>query len=98
MQIVIMMDATPKRTVKKVVEAKIAANECLVCDRPAARRGLCIQHYGDYRVALSHTRHDKRHELEARWIREGRLLPSRQGQRLGAPISPFMADVQEIMS
>ena len=92
-----MFDATPKRTVKKAVDAKIAANECLLCEQPAERRGLCAQHYGDYRVALMKVPHDKRYEFVAKLIQDGHLLPSRQGQRLNAPVTPFDIAAQEIV-
>lgn len=98
MQFVIMLDATPKRTVKKAVEAKVAAGQCLLCSEPQHKRGLCTQHYGEYRVALSRVPHSKRSEFNARLIQEGQLMPSRQGQRLNVPPSPFLQMAQEVTS
>lgn len=98
MQFVMMFDATPKRTVRKAVDAKVVEHECLLCTEPMNKRGLCDQHYGEYRVALLKVPHDKRTEFDARLIQEGHLLPSRQGQRLGSPVSPFAQAAQELTS
>lgn len=80
--LVMIVDAKPKPSVRQLVDAKVEACKCLACEGTAAKRGLCILHYGRFRTALQETPRSDRHTFEARLIRDGKLLASRQGQRL----------------
>lgn len=56
---------------------------CIVCGKAEEdrRRGLCTQHYNQFRTALTSVPAVDRRSFEDRLVESGRLLPSRQGQR-----------------
>lgn len=78
----VLMDVRLKAGVKQHVEAKVAANECLCCNQPAESLGLCSAHYHRFYRKLNRKSEVERETFRAKQIREGRLLKSRQGQRL----------------
>lgn len=77
---VFVMDVRPKPSTRKIVEERDERGVCLLCEKPAVRRGLCDCHYARFRMAKLDVAREKRAEFEAQQIREGRVLPSRQGQ------------------
>ena len=78
---VVMVDTTPRTITRKLIKQKLDRNECLLCGAPAHKRGLCKTHYSRYRVVRSEKAASDRVMFDARLIKSGRLLPSRQGQR-----------------
>lgn len=78
--LVVMVDATPKVVTRKQIKAKVSAGECLLCKQQIWKRGLCKTHYSRYRVARAERPEDERVMFDAKQIRAGKLLPSRQGQ------------------
>lgn len=74
----------PRKAIRASVEEKLRKNECLLCDGAASRRGLCNMHYQQYRSAMVGLPPEKRQVVEAELIREGKLAPDRQGQRLAS--------------
>lgn len=77
---VMIVDQKARLGIRKKVLAKVEANVCLCCDLPAHRRGLCDRHYYLFRSAQFALAPHDRPVNEARMIRAGKLLPSRQGQ------------------
>lgn len=88
MYVVMAIDVEPKRTVRKLVGEKIASGECLHCTEHAERLGLCGSHYHQYRMTLLQKPANEREVWKAQQIRDGKVLKSRQGQRLGLD-NPF---------
>ncbi len=80
--VVVMADAKPRMEVRRVVERKASANECLLCKSKVFKRGLCTTHYGRYRIARTDVPVAERPLFDAKQIKAGRLLSSRQGQRM----------------
>jgi hypothetical protein len=80
---VVVMDVRLKQGVRAIVAAKVAAGQCLCCEEPSAgdRLGLCSKHYQRFRTALLEKPIGERETFRAQLIRDGKLLPSRQGQR-----------------
>lgn len=79
---VMIVEAKPKPSVKEHVEACVENCTCLICGEPAEKRGLCLPHYGQFRVALAGVAPSERYGFQQKLIRQGKLLPSRQGQQL----------------
>jgi hypothetical protein len=79
---VMVMEARPKPGLKKIVEERDESGLCLLCDRPALKRGLCTCHYGRWRTARAEhsSRECERLAFDAKQIRDGKLLPNRNGQ------------------
>lgn len=75
-------DVKAKGKVAKRVRERDAAGLCLLCDRPAKRRGLCSCCYSRWYMRLQRTAEAKRASLEREVILLGELMPDRQGQRL----------------
>lgn len=73
------MDARPRPAIRKQVEERDQLGLCLLCDSPAHKRGLCTKHEGRWRRARVKRPANQRLTFDAKQIREGRLLPSRQG-------------------
>lgn len=90
MYMVMAIDVEPKRTVRKQVEERAASGLCLHCDREAERLGLCGTHYHQYRMSLLQKPASEREVWKARQIRDGKVLKTRQGQRLYP--NPFASD------
>lgn len=75
------LEALPKY--RKYVRERDAAGLCLQCDSPADKsRGLCTHHHHRFRMDRLDTPRNKRKAFEDRMILTGKILPSRQGQRL----------------
>jgi hypothetical protein len=79
---VMILDTKPKLGKRRQVQERAASGKCLLCDCEAKRLGLCTTHYGRFRTALTKLPENDREPFKARLRREGKLLPSRQGQRL----------------
>jgi hypothetical protein len=77
-----MVDAKPNASVRKVTLEKAEACQCLLCDAAAHKRGLCVVHYQRYRTARAELPIEQRPLFDAKLQRTGKLLASRQGQRL----------------
>lgn len=90
---VMIVDVKPRPSVRQHVQECRDKNVCLLCGKPAEKRGLCLPEYGQYRVALMELPLVERPAFEARMIREGKLLPSRQGQRIDQP-NTFRAEAE----
>lgn len=80
------MQALPKH--RKRVSAKETAGQCLCCEEPAERRGLCHRHHWRFRMELLGTTASKRGVCEKNRILSGTILPKRQGQGGGRPRKP----------
>lgn len=78
---VMIVDAKPKPSVKGHVEECRRKGICLVSGKPAFKRGLSMIEYSRFRTALMELPRGERDAFEAKLIRQGKLLPSRQGQR-----------------
>lgn len=80
---VMVMEARPKPGLKRIVEERDDSGLCLLCDQPARKRGLCTCHYGRWRTArLEHSKREaERLAFDAQQIRDGKLLPDRQGRK-----------------
>lgn len=82
MYMVMAIDVEPKRTVRKHVEERAASGLCLHCEKAAERLGLCNSHYHQFRMALLQKPMADREIWKAQQIRDGKVLRTRQGQRL----------------
>jgi hypothetical protein len=80
---VMVMEARPKPGLIKLVIERDESGLCLLCDEPARKRGLCTCHYGRWRTArMEHSKREcERLAFDAKQIRDGKLLPDRQGQK-----------------
>lgn len=88
---VMALDMQPKRTIRKQVEERAATGLCLHCDEEAERLGLCNSHYHQFRMAYLEQDRANREIWKAQQIREGKVLRSRQGQRLDLE-NPFESE------
>jgi hypothetical protein len=79
---VIVMDVRPKPGLKRLVEERDEQGVCLLCAKEAWKRGLCTTHYGRWRAARGEQPKHKQAAFDAQQIRDGKLLPDRQGQKL----------------
>lgn len=82
-----MVMAEPKRTVRERVRRCRDEGLCLVCADAAekvssVRRGLCQRHYSQWYGQKRGMSDEQAAQYEAESIRDGKLLPARQGQRL----------------
>lgn len=73
-------DIEPMAKHRKRINDKRAANKCLLCDEDSHRRGLCSSHYWEYRLLILSTPLNRRHLVEAKLIREGKLRANNQGR------------------
>lgn len=82
---------------KQQAEARDLRGECIVCGTAVSgrRRGLCVTDYTRFRTALLQVDVEERDEFEELQIQEGRLLPSRQGQRGGLDDDVFAQSLEE---
>lgn len=81
---VMVMATEPKRTVRDEVYRRVDEGVCLQCDKPAlpGKRGLCGRHYWKWYGSRGGLTDQQKAEKDAKLIRDGKLLKSRQGQRL----------------
>jgi hypothetical protein len=79
-----IVDVRVGRKYRERVHERDASGRCVKCNQPAAKRsrGLCHGCYYAYRSLRFRLPLKERPILDARLIRVGELLPSRQGQRL----------------
>ena len=77
-------DVEPKRTIARAIWERAKTGKCLHCDLPAYRRGICYRHYYQYKTNLRSTPRDRRKLFHDTAVREGKILPNRQGQRPNA--------------
>ena len=71
-----MSDVTVKRSKAAEVEDRVRQGLCLLCDRQATRRGLCVNHYQTFlRRMAARGGKDEQLQFEAACIREGLVLP-----------------------
>lgn len=80
-------EVTVKRTLAKVVEDRVRACKCLVCEAEAVRRGLCMNHY-QFFLRRQKARGKDAAEFEAACIREGKILASGRMREIKAD-DPF---------
>lgn len=85
------MEMKIKRSIKKAVEEKAKAGNCLVCGSAAHRRGLCHRHYMEFRRRRSEYPKRDRLAFEAKQVWAGLILPSRAIISIKNP-SPFEGD------
>lgn len=84
-----MADITAKRSVKKDVNAKVLAGECLQCGKKQNnRRGLCNACYLQFRRAQADLAKAERGDFEHRNIVEGQILASGEILEIRKP-NPF---------
>lgn len=76
-----VMEAKPKPAIRKAIEERDDQGVCLLCDKEAWKRGLCTTHYGRWRTARAEIPARERLSFDAGQIRDGKLLPDRQGQK-----------------
>lgn len=75
MEEIIVMAANPTPKAGKHIAARVAAGQCLCCDKPLLKRGLCHRCY--YAWMVNRRKLDsatKRAAYDARLIRAGKLL------------------------
>lgn len=78
---VMVMEAKPKPGIRKQVEERHEQGVCLLCEKRAWKRGVCTTHYSRWRTARADVPNRERPAFDAQQIRDGKLLPDRQGQR-----------------
>lgn len=67
---------------KRRVEERDAQCKCLLCDNDARTRGLCNNCHYAFRMERLGTPKTKRLVYENNRIRQGTLMPDRQGKRI----------------
>ena len=82
-RIIAMSDVTVKRSKAAEVEDRVRQGVCLLCERQATRRGLCMNHYQTFlrRMSDKGAREDQL-QFEASCIREGLVLPAGEMRKL----------------
>jgi uncharacterized paraquat-inducible protein A len=78
----------PKTGAKERAEKLEAEGKCVCCEQPLKegeqrRKGRCPRCHYKYRMGRLETPKDKRALYDARLMREGTLMESRQGQHVG---------------
>lgn len=75
--------AVKSQKTSRKTNARAASGKCLLCESVAARRGLCIKHYGQFRARRnerSSTRDQAQFEINC--IEAGKILPQQAIRRL----------------
>lgn len=85
---IVVIDAKPRLGIRKKVLVRVKSNTCLCCEQKATRRGLCKTCYFRFRAAYLSFIKREQPNFEAKMIRAGKLLPTRQGQRIRS-LNPF---------
>jgi len=76
------IDVKPKLGIRTKVKERHESGQCLHCDQEAVRLGCCQLHYQRFRSEMNKLPLSERELFKARQIREGKIAPSRQGQRI----------------
>lgn len=76
------IDVKPKLGIRTRVKERLESALCLHCDDEAERLGCCTLHYQRFRTEMNKLPLSERELFKARQIREGKIAPSRQGQRV----------------
>jgi hypothetical protein len=84
-------DVEPLPKYRKRVEERDALGLCLLCDKPATRRGLCDSHHYQFRMERLGTPKTRRRVYENERIRNGTIMGDRQGQ----PVSRLRQQKQQ---
>lgn len=79
---VMAIDTKPRLGIRKRVKQRVATGLCLHCDAEATRLGLCNRHYAQFRIERLKRPEAERALWEARQVRAGKVLRTRQGQRV----------------
>ncbi len=76
---------------KQRAEQLDQAGKCILCEKPAETRtrGLCRMHHGRFISSLKKLHPDKHSAFESLLIEQGKLLPSRRGQKLSTEQDEF---------
>jgi hypothetical protein len=85
---VMILNTKPNLGIRKKVVARALSGICLCCDGVAKKRGLCELDYGRFKAAQADLPPSQRPHHEAKQIRLGKLLGSREIQKLRA-VNPF---------
>ena len=82
----------------KIEQEQRAFTKCLVCEKPAesGKRGLCTNHYMQFRRAMQSLPIEKQDEFEQLMIDQGKLLLPQKGGR--ATLNPFAEAAQQFLS
>lgn len=96
----VALDVRPNRNKVAERDRRDAAGECVSCGcKPAAgddrKRGNCGKCYQNYRTARQALPEDKRVQFDAACVRDCKLMPDRQGQRLDK-VNSFKAIADEV--
>lgn len=67
-------DIVVKRTLAGQVTDRVRSGKCLLCDDPAVRRGLCMNHYQLFLRRRDARGNSDGVQFEAACIREGKIL------------------------
>lgn len=72
---IIVMAASPSPKAQKHIAERVSKKQCLCCDKPLLKRGLCYQCYYKWRTARQAlSSMTKRAAYDAKLIRIGKLL------------------------
>lgn len=73
--------------------------KCIVCEVQTSERtrGLCVTDYNRYLSALRQIPAERRESFELKLIERGKVLPSKQGQRLGIEDNVFAIELAEFL-
>jgi hypothetical protein len=96
----VAMDVKPIRTKVAERDRRDAVGQCITCgctpdDGESRKRGNCDRCYQDYRTARQALPEDKRGQFDAACIRDCKLMPDRQGQRLNK-VNEFKSIANEV--
>ena len=84
-----VLDVQPPRKVAEKIKGRIQAGKCLLCDKPATRRGLCVEHYFAFRRALVGLSKGEVEKLKNRSVLAGKILPANYARKVKRP-NPFL--------
>jgi hypothetical protein len=72
---IVVMQANPTPKARKHIQVKVDKKQCLCCEKPSLKRGLCYQCYYDWsKTRKSLGSATKRAAFDAKLIRAGKLL------------------------
>jgi hypothetical protein len=76
------MSTTFKRSLANKVTERVRSGKCLLCDKPAVRRGLCMNHYMIFRRRRNLKGGTDGAVFEESCIREGKILAVNEMRKL----------------
>lgn len=96
----VAMDVKPLRTKVAERDRRDTAGECITCgckpdEGEGRKRGNCDKCYQDCRTARQALPENKRAQFDAACIRDCKLMPDRQGQRLNK-VNEFKSLADEV--